>query len=160
MEDDELLENRDQIAEHLKQLGFLNAESILRTASTSGIYGTDAGPALECCDFTSDPDRIEYSFWLAQDKSDAGWHIKAIWAYVELPGAIDTDTGFVIVGSTYNIGDGPLPTRDQIRADVGNKVKEREIEERRSLDRANEIHLAILNPTINHDRGRTVPKKQ
>lgn len=160
MEDDGLIQNKDEVTEELRRLGFSNAQAILQTVGVSGIYGNDIGPALECNDFTSNPENIEYSFWLIRDKSDAGWHLKAIWAYVDMPSSISVDVGSVIIGSAYDIGDGPLPTRDQIRADFAGKVKVQEEKETEALQKAHKMHVAILNRPESLEKGRKNSKTQ
>jgi hypothetical protein len=153
MEHEDPIANRDQVEEDLRRLGFPNADSILNTASVNALYSNEYGPALECTDFNSDPDRIEYSFYLVRDKSDAGWHVQTITALVEMPSTIHAEVGFVIVGSNYDLGDGPLPMRHQIKAEVGHKVKIQKEKERAALGKAHKIHIAIQNPPENTKKG-------
>jgi len=120
MEDkEEFPEDRNQARENLMRLGFLNAEAILNTAALAYFVSDMGEPVLECIDPSPDVDRIEYIFYLGRDKSDAGWYLKGIQAYVELPCSTNIEAGYNIVGCIYEIGNGPLPTKTQIKQEVG-----------------------------------------
>lgn len=124
------MEYTQELDELFKGLGFINFKEFIKTATpytSQDSHESLSKNAILLDDLYSDSDEIGYIFIVDKNEETGKWHIHAINAAVQLD-TVRNIEGVVVVGKEYRC-DTVIPTKEEIRKEVMQMVRAKEVEE-------------------------------